>query len=394
MNILLIHNAYQHRGGEEAVFESERKLLLTAGHRVTSYSIHNDQIHLDGIYGRMRLAARTVWSSDSYRAIASLLREEMPDIAHFHNTFPLVSPSGYAACREVGIPVVQTLHNYRLVCPGSQLFRDGRPCEECITSRVKWRGTVHGCYRNSTLATAVVMTMLAVHDRLGTWERNVARYVALSEFSRSKFIDGGLPPSKVVTKPNFVSPDPGIRETIEDFALSVGRLSPEKGTDLLLQAWSKVNRYLRLRLAGDGPSRGMLERTTENLGLSNVSFLGVLERDSVLSEIKRSRFLIVPSKCYENFPLAVAEAYACGVPVIAPGSGAVGEIVRNGVTGLHFESGNVEDLAAKIEWAWMRPSIMQAMGRAARSEFEAKYSAERNHEMLMKIYDQAISEAN
>lgn len=386
MKVLVAHNAYRHLGGEDTVFRNETALLRAAGHQVHEYREDNHRIEEMNF---IRLGAGTIWSNSSRKKLLATIEEFRPDIVHFHNTFPLISPSAYYACHEAGIPVVQTLHNYRLLCPSALLYRDGRVCEDCLPKRLKWPGVLHACYRNSRSATATVTTMLAVHYSVGTWQQKVACYIALSEYSRERFVAGGLPPTKIAVKPNFISPDPGNRDSAGDFALYLGRLSSEKGPRLLLRAWKTGNLSVPLRILGDGPLRECLERERDVLSLTDISFDGNLERWLVFDVIKRARFLVFPSECYENFPLAVAEAYACGVPVIASRLGAMAEIVHDGITGLLFEPASAEDLAAKVEWAWTHPAAMEEMGRASRAEFDAKYTGERNYQTLMQIYEQA-----
>jgi len=386
MKVLVAHNAYQHLGGEDTVFRNETALLRAAGHQVHEYQ--DDNRRIEGM-NFIRLGAGTIWSNSSRKRLRATIEEVRPDIAHFHNTFPLISPAAYYACHEAGIPVVQTLHNYRFLCPCALLYRDGRVCEDCLPKRLKWPGVLHRCYRNSRLATATVTTMLAVHHLLGTLQQKVACYIALSEFSRERFVAGGLPAAKIAVKPNFIFPDPGSRDGAGRFALYVGRLSREKGPGLLLRAWKTRNLSVPLRIVGGGPLRECLERQRDVLSLRNISFDGNLERRLVFDAIKSARFLVLPSECYENFPLAVAEAYACGVPVIASRLGAMAEIVHDGITGLLVEPGSAEDLAVKVEWAWAHPAAMEEMGRTARAEFDAKYTGERNYQILMQIYEQA-----
>jgi glycosyltransferase involved in cell wall biosynthesis len=391
MKVLLVHNAYQQQGGEEAEADAESQLLAEHGHEVIPYRRNNNELENISLPRSIAAGIQAVWASRSQRDLRQIITRERPDVAHFHNTFPLISPSAYYACSEAGLPAVQTLHNYRLLCPGGLLSRDGHFCEECVPRLLKWRGVLHGCYRDSRLASASVATMLAVHSSLGTWRDKIAQFIALSEFSRTKFVEGGLRAAKITVKPNFVSPDPCVRDSDGDYVISVGRLSIEKGADLLLKAWSKMSRAIPLRVFGDGPVRATLEREKAALGLANVSFEGALQREAVPRALKQSRFLVFSSQCYENFPLVIAEAYACGVPVVAPRFGAPGEIVHNGVTGLHFEAGEAEDLVRKVEWAWFHPEETREMGRAARLEYETKYTADRNYKTLMKIYERALA---
>jgi glycosyltransferase involved in cell wall biosynthesis len=390
LRVLIVHNEYQQPGGEDEVAQREKHLLLEAGHVVSEYRRRNAEISEYGLLEKAALPFRTVWAADSCRELRRLLRNFRPDIVHFHNTLPLISPAAYWACAEEGVGVVKTLHNYLLLCPCGLLERDGRPCEECLPSSLKWRGVLHACYRKSRMATATVSAMLAVHNVLGTWRDKVTQYIAPSEFSRGKFISSGLPAAKITVKPNFVSPDPQIRAGEGDSALFVGRFSAAKGIDVLLKAWSMIGRAIPLRVVGDGPLRPELERQKTALELGNVSFEGTLPNASVLAAMKQARFLVFPSIWYENFPVVLCEAYACGVPVVASRLGAAGEIVRDDVTGLHFAPGDPEDLASKVEWAWSHPERMREMGKAARAEYESKYTAEQNYKILMAIYERAL----
>lgn len=317
MRILLVHNYYQHRSGEEVVFDAEAKLLEARGHIVTRFTRHNDAV---GGMGRLALACATVWNRAAYQEIRVLLRQKRPDIVHFHNTLPLISPAAYYATRAEGVPVVQTLHNYRLVCPNALLFRDGHVCEDCMGKFVPWPGVVHACYRNSRVASGAIATMLSVHRGMRTWTRMVNVYVALSEFAREKFIRGGLPTEKVVVKPNFVDLDPGVGERKGGYALYVGRLSPEKGLDTLLAAWQRVAGKVPLKIVGDGPLADRVASAAREIG--DVQWLGQQSRDKVLALMRNAFALIVPSVWYETFALVVAEAYAVGLPVIASRLGA------------------------------------------------------------------------
>jgi glycosyltransferase involved in cell wall biosynthesis len=389
MKILLVHNTYQQPGGEDVVFRQERELLERAGHQVLTYCRSNEEISAYSPVQRLALAVRMVWARDSRREIARLLEGQKPDLVHVHNTFLVISPSIYGACQEAHVPVVQTLHNYRLLCPAAIFFRQGRVCEECLEHSL-WRGVLHACYRNSHPETSAVALMLAVHRRRHTWTSRVNCFIALSGFSRRKFIEGGIPAEKIAVKPNFVYPDPGCRARSGEYALFIGRLSPEKGVVTLLAAWQRLQVRVPLRIVGGGPEREFLEARVKQMELTDVRFLGQLPREEVTAALKGARFVLFTSEWYETFGMAIIEAFACGVPVICSRLGAMQEIVEDGRTGLHFAPGDAGDLAAKVEWAWAHPEEMAAMGRAARAEYEAKYTAERNYEMLMEIYGKAL----
>ena len=391
MKILLVHNEYRQPGGEEVVFEQERQVLEAAGHQVVTYRRSNHEVSGDSLAGQLSLASKVVWAADSRREFAALLRREKPQIVHIHNTFVVISPSIYSACREVGVPVVQTLHNYRLLCPAANFFRQDRICEECVEHSL-WRGVLHGCYRNSRAATSAVALMLAVHRWRRTWSWGVDRFVALSEFSRGKFIEAGIPAEKIALKPNFVFADPGCRARSGAYALFVGRLYPEKRVATLLEAWHRLQVGIPLCIVGGGPQRAALEAHARQAEIVDARFLGPLPRDETMALIKRAWCLIFTSEWYENFPVTIIEAFACGVPVICSRLGAMQEMVADGRTGLHFNPGDAEDLARRVGWAWTHPEEMAAMGRAARTEYEAKYAADRNYQMLMEIYQEGAGE--
>ena len=390
MKVLVLHCRYTEPGGEDLAVASEEQLLATRGHTVLPYRRSNAEIDPLPMVQKAVLPLTTVWSKKSLAAVRDFAFDHQPDVAHFHNTFPLISPSAYSACRLAGIPVVQTLHNYRLVCPGTTLSRGGKPCERCLGKSIPWPAVRYACYRGNRTASGTVAAMLAVHQVLGTWTERVDLYVALSNFARDKFIAGGLPAAKIVVKPNFVHPDPGAERDVSDYALFVGRLSREKGLGTLLAAWKQLGSKIPLRIVGDGPLRCELEALVGRLGLAGVEFLGHLDRQGVFAAMKGARFLVVPSECYENLPTTVVEAYACCTPTIVAGLGALQEMVADKRTGIHFVPGNAEDLACKVEWAWTHPREMEEIGRSGRAEFLAKYTADRNYEMLMGIYKRAI----
>jgi len=380
MRVLIAHNAYQHRGGEDSVVEAEMVLLRQHGHAVEFYSRHNDDI---GALSISSLARRTFWSSRTVEDVSRLIQAFQPDVIHSHNTFPLISPSLYWAAERAGVPVVQTLHNFRLMCLNALFLREGRVCEDCM-GHLPWRGVARACYRGSRAASAVLAGMLALHRELGTYRNKVARYIALNEFCRGKFIEGGLPAERVLVKPNFVdfaAPQPAPRAGL----LFVGRLSIEKGMATLAAAMALLP-DAQLRVAGDGPEAGLLD------GMASVAKLGSLPGEAVRQEMSRAAALVVPSICYENFPRTLVEAFACGLPVIASRIGALAELVRDGETGLLFEPGNPRDLADKMAWALAHPELMAAMGRNARAQYETEFSAEVNYRRLMEIYQEAIDE--
>lgn len=380
MRILVVHNAYQHRGGEDSVVEAEILLLRSRGNEVETYFRSNDDVA--GV-SSLALARQTLWSDRTVDELMALICRFQPDIIHAHNTFPLISPSLYWAAERAGVPVVQTLHNFRLMCLNALFLRDGKVCEDCM-GRLPWRGVARACYRGSRAASGALAGMLTLHRGLGTYRNKVARYIALNEFCRGKFIKGGLPAERVVVKPNFVdfaAPQPAPRAGL----LFVGRLSVEKGVATLAKAMALLP-DAQLRVVGDGPEAGLLD------GVPGVTVLGSQPGEAVRQEMSRAAALVVPSICFENFPRTIAEAFACGLPVIASRIGALADIVRDGETGLLFEPGNPQDLADKMAWALAHPEQMAVMGRNARAQYEAEFSAEVNYRRLMEIYDGVLAE--
>ncbi len=378
LRVLLVHNAYQHRGGEDSVVEAERALLLSHGHVVETFFRSNDDV---AGMPTLALARQALWSGRTSRDLAVLVRRFQPDLIHAHNTFPLISPSLYWAAARTGVPVVQTLHNFRLMCLNALFLRQDTVCQDCM-GHLPWRGVARGCYRDSRAASGVLAGMLTLHRVLGTYRHKVARYIALNDFCRAKFIEGGLPAERVVVKPNFVdwkeegSGFKGQGSRGELGLLFVGRLSAEKGVAVLAGAMA-LSPGAQLRVAGEGPQAGLLD------GVAGVTRLGSLPGEAVRQEMRRALALVVPSIWYENFPRTIVEAFACGLPVIASRIGALADIVRDGQTGLLFEPGNARDLADRMAWAQANPQRMAAMGAAARAQYEAEFSPEVNYRRLM-----------
>jgi glycosyltransferase involved in cell wall biosynthesis len=375
-SILIAHNFYNEPGGEDRVFLMESELLQQNGHRVIQYRDRNDRIRNGSL-----TSAAAIWNQRTYHNISRLARSKKPDVAHFHNTFPLISPAGYYALGRLGIPIIQTLSNFRLLCPGGLLLRNGVPCEDCITRKSFLPAICHACYRESHAGTAAVATMLALHRVAGTWRDRVDLYLALSNFARTKFIEEGFPPDRVLVKQNFLAPDPGQGPGDGDYALFVGRLSAEKGITTLAEAWHSIPE-IPLQVVGAGP----LDRIDWP---ANVSILGHQSPDRVIELMKRAALLIFPSICYENAPVTILEALACGLPIIASSRGSIPEMVETGVTGLLFEAGEPADLARKVRSAIENPELMRRMRSRARLEFIQKYTAERNYKRLLEAYEMA-----
>jgi glycosyltransferase involved in cell wall biosynthesis len=380
----MVHNRYLQGGGEDECADAEARLLESRGHEVVTLLEDNSRV---AQLGALRAATKTLWSSEAYRRVRQVLAVSQYDVVSVHNFFPLFSPAVYYAARAQDVPVVQTLHNYRLLCPNGLLYRDRRVCEDCLGHSVPAPALLHRCYRGSLPATSTVAGMLAVHRLARTWTNMVDQYVALTEFMRKKCIEGGLPAAKITVKPNFVWPDPGQGAGDGAFALFVGRLTEEKGIITLLDAWKRVGSACKLWIVGDGPLEGLVESAAETY--PSVVWLNRRSWAEVLGLLGRANFLVMPSGCYEAFGRVVIEAYAKGTPVVGSNLGAMSELISPGRTGLLFRAGDPLDLASAVNWMVERPEEMKRMRAEARLEYEAKYTGERNGILLEEIFDNA-----
>lgn len=379
MNILSVHNQYMIRGGEDESAIAECQLLRQHGHTVTTYSETNKTITQNNL---TKLARDTIWSKKTYQNITQILQQDHYDVVHVHNFFPLISPSVYYAAKDAGVAVVQTLHNYRLLCANGLFFRNGQICHDCLNKPIPYPGLIHSCYR-SRPATAVTIAMVMTHHALGTWKHHIDRYIVMSEKGRSLFTQSGFPTDKIHVKPHFVDPDPGIGLGDGNYALFVGRLSVEKGLDLLIQAWQILDHPLPLKIVGNGPLEPALTAATQQS--KSIQLLGSVPLEQVYELMKGAAVVIFPSKWHETFGRVIIEALAVGTPVIASRLGASPELITTGKTGYLFEPNNPESLAAAVKEFLRHPDPL-ALRRAARQSFEQRYTAAQNYEQLMDIY--------
>ncbi len=381
MKVLIVHNRYKKIGGEDKVVKSESRLLKTGGQSAFHFEKDNCGI----VKYRASLFFESIWSSRSSNELVCIIEKFKPDIIHIHNTFPLISPSIYNSIKSYHVPVVQTLHNFRLLCANALFLRGGLPCEDCL-NKIPWRSVVHACYRNSRSASFTATSVIAVHRALKTYEKYVDRFIVLSEFSKAKFVEAGFDESKLCIKPNFVDVDKTNDAQIRYGGLFVGRLSHEKGVGVLIEACHKRD-GLSITLIGDGDFHSQI------LQCNSINHVGIKDQEDVYAEMQKHLFLVVPSICYESFGRVVVEAFANSLPVIASDLGSLSELVEDGVTGLLFNPGDSDDLAEKLTWANTHQKEMLEMGENARRLYEEKYTPDQNYEQLMNIYNEAIEHA-
>jgi glycosyltransferase involved in cell wall biosynthesis len=389
LKVLVCHNYYKVRGGEDQCFEDEIAQLESHGHTVIPYTRNNETI---GRKNHLAVALNTAWNRKSYREVRGLLRQHKPDVLHCTNTFPLISPSVYYAAEVQRTPVVQALHNFRLLCPDAFLCRDSKICEKCISKTFAWPAVQHKCYRGSRAGSLAVSTMLAAHRIFGTWKNKIHLYYTLTDFSKGKLLNLGVDASRIAVKPNCVYPDPGVGQGDQDFVLFAGRLSQEKGISTLLQAWQSHAPSVHLKIVGDGPLASNVQSAAATN--SKIEWLGRKPFQEVLNLMGQAKLVVVPSVFYETFGRIIIEAYSSGTPVVASKIGAMQELISDGVTGRFFEPGNSEDLMNKVKSVLSDDPARQQMRIAAREAFESQFTVDHNFQMLLDIYDQAIINAN
>lgn len=379
--VLIVQDHCVGFGGDDVVVANESALLASKGHAVSLWTLRNDELR--GLRGMVEGAWHLAYSAAVRDRLARHIAEFRPDVMHCHNLFPRITLSAYDAAAQCGVPVVQTLHDFRSVCCANAfLYRDGKACERCVRGSTYW-GAWHGCYRGSRLASLVVAQALDAHRRAGTLQHKVQRFIALSQASRRKCIEAGLPAQRVAVKPNFAV-DPGRPPPVaRDGALFVGRLTPEKGIATLTEVWKDID--YPLEVLGTGPSAQLLQRAAGGA----VALRGHLGAADVARSMQRASFLVLPSVAHEGFPMVIAEAFANGLPIVASRIGTLAETIDDGVTGLHFSAGDAADLARKVAWAIDHPERMAQMGHTARRVYEQRYSAEPNYPQLIRIYEEA-----
>ena len=379
MKILVAHNRYRYRGGEDTVVDAEVDLLRRQGHEVMVYFRDNHEINDMKAH---ELAVQTLWSSKVINDVFKLVDQFNPELIHAHNTFPLISPSLYTVAERLHIPIIQTLHNFRLLCPQATLLRQGKHCEDCIGS-APWRAIIHRCYRNSLPQSAVTASMIMVHRFLRTWQSKVTRYIVLNQVCRDKFIQGGLPFERLRIKPNFTESTLEPQWQHRRGGLFVGRLSVEKGLNVLADALLHLP-GISISVYGKGDMQSFVEKTP------GFQYGGFHEAAQLQTRMHEAAYLVVPSTGIESFGLVAIEAFACGTPVIASAHGGLQEIVVHGKTGLLVEPGDALALARAIAYAENHPDKMKAMGQAARQAYLSKYTPEINYQLLMTIYQEAL----
>ncbi len=391
MKILLIHNSHRSgsSSGDDGVFRQEAALLESKGHRVITFNISNDYFDAAPLYKKILFIFQLPWSFSSSNKIRRLIRQERPDIVHIHNIFPLISPSVYHMLRAEGIPIVQTLHDFRFLCTNAFFMRKGNICKECLNGGI-FRSLLYGCFKDSRIQTLPVAIMLRLHRYLNTFKTKIDGYICLTESEKNVFIKAGYVDKKLFVKPNFVEDlSHKDRHLSGDYVVFIGRLSEEKGVRTLINAWRELS-DIPLKIVGDGVLAEGLKSYTKKLNIKNIDFIGYKPYRECREILSKARFLVFPSIWNETFGISIIEAFSHGKPVLASNLGAMADLVKDGYTGYLFEPGNARELAERVRLLWDNPEACQRMAMNARKEYEEKYTPERNYEMLIKIYREVI----
>jgi glycosyltransferase involved in cell wall biosynthesis len=390
VRVLFAHNRYQQSGGEDRVVSEESRMLEKRGHTVSLFLLDNDAIV--GSLDSLRAGLESFYSRRTAHRLDAVLKSFRPDVIHVHNFQPTLSPAVFFCAKRAGVPVVHTLHNYRLICASAGLFRSGEICQDCVKARSFLPGIMHSCYRNSRLGSAAVGANMAFHSAIGTWTRRVDRYIALTESSRALLTQFRIPPELVRIKPNFVE-DVAVGNGSGDFALFTGRLTEEKGINTLMEADRRFSLAMPIYVAGNGPLMSQIQQAAERPG-SKLRILGWQERVEVQRLMREAKVMLVPSIWHEPMPMAIVESLATGLPVIATRMGGLPEIIDDGVTGKLIPPSDAEALAKAIEELATSHENLQAMRLAARSSYERRFSEDENYRILMNIYGEISSKAN
>jgi glycosyltransferase involved in cell wall biosynthesis len=384
MKILFIHNVYQQAGGEDVVVKQEIELLRKNGHEVESVYFTN--AHKESITAKLKFAFSALYNGDSYKKLLQVIEEFKPDIAHVHNFFFQASPSIFFALKKARVPVVFTLHNFRLVCANALLLRDNAPCELCVKKVAPIDGIKYKCYHNSRVDSTFVTGVSTLHKMLGTWQHKVDRYITLTNFSKGKFVNSSLnlQQESISVKPNFVFDHGTGLEKREDFFLYVGRISTEKGIEVVLKSFANTPEC-KLVIIGDGPIKPMLEQRYKDA--KNIVFLGAKEKKDVLDFMKRCKAVVVPSLCYESaLPLTIIEAFSTGTPVVASRLGSIADSILENYNGFLFKAGDADDLRKVIQ-AFDQLISGNDVYNHARQTYLRGYTPEVNYLLLKTIYD-------
>jgi glycosyltransferase involved in cell wall biosynthesis len=390
MKVLQVHNFYRTRGGECSVVNTERALLENYGHEVIPY--YRDSLNIDelGLLAKAHMLLNVPYNNKVERDLEVIIRNVKPDVAHVHNVFPMLTTAVYKALNRCGVPVVQTIHNFRFLCPNGQFYIHDHICEDC-QKRGYFSAVKKRCMQDSILVSSLYAIAISNAWKTGILPNNIDKYIALNQFFAQRLIDAGIPSSRVCILGNFIDETEVSVSAKQDYVLYLGRLSKEKGIRTLLNAWENVSGST-LKIAGSGPMLHEIEALVSHRNVENVQLLGHVSGDEKQELIKNAICLVVPSEWYENFPISIVEAMSLGTPVVASNIGGLPEMVGHKKTGLIFEPGNHDALEAVL---YAIITDQEMAGRLAVNALKAAqdlFGASKHHDGLIEIYSEAIND--
>lgn len=387
MKILQIHNYYKNKGGECAVVHAEKKLLEQHGNTVIQFVEDSADIGNYSLVKKATSLLQIPYNVSIRSQLLAMIRENRPDVAHVHNVFPLVTPSIYHALKQYNIPVVQTIHNFRMLCPNGLFFTQGQICESCTTNgfiaAVKKK-----CMHDSYVISGLYSSALWFAWKTGNFPYNINRYIVFNNFTAKRLVTGGVPHDRIIIGKNFIDSFVEEPSNKEQYVLYIGRLSREKGIETLLNAFPS-HRTLALKIAGTGPMQEDIEKYVENNPSKKIELLGFVRGPIKENLLQKAICSIVPSECYENAPLSIIESFASATPVIASRIGGLPEMIEDGKTGLLFPPGDVSGLANAILLLADNPAIASSMATDALNYAKAHYTPEQHYQHLLKSYSEA-----
>jgi len=385
LRILFAHNRYVNRGGEDESRDQEMLMLRSKGHEIIEYEVDNKDIPSNSY---LKAGFQSIWNAEQNQRLTQLMLQSKPQILKVDNYFPILSPSIFSAAKRLGISTVLSVRNYRLICPGASLFRNGRVCTDCVGQKLALPAIRHQCYRGSYLQSAAVALSNGFAQLQGTWQQSVDRYIAVSKFVRKELIRGGFPEDKISVKANSVE-DTGVGDGSGDYALFVGRLIPEKGIHCLLQAWQRIGSALPLRIIGEGSLEDMVAAAARTN--PSIEYLGRQPLLRVCEMLGQAAVLVFPSEWYEPFGRSIVEAYSKGTPVVGADTEPMRDMIEGGETGLFFRTGDSQHLADTLLSLVREKDQLSHMRKQARRKYLSNYSADETYAQMMRIFEHALS---
>lgn len=381
-NVLIVHNYYQTPGGEDAVVENEKNMLKEKGHKVVLYTRNNNELNQMTKRQKLLLPLTTIFNIETYKDIKLLIKKEEIDIVHVHNTLNLISPAVYYAAKKMKVPVIQTVHNFRLLCPAATFYRNGSICEDCVKYGLSY-AVKYNCYRHNKILTMACTITMWIHRILGIYGK--INYICLTDFNKNKLLKlKQIKSDQVFIKPNFVDNCSAFipEENRKEQFIYAGRLDKLKGIDILFKTWKYMgNKAPKLIVCGIGPMEKWCKEFVK-INNVNIEMRGFVANSDVHTMIANSKGLILPTQWYEGFPMSIIEAFSVGTPVLCSDLGNAGNLISNGITGYKFNNKNIKEIADAVQKC-------SGMSKSTLETYQKMYKKDINYQQLIEIYEMA-----